>query len=171
MCMMPRGTPCECICAHCAHRWAACVSPSSRRTTVESNMKVIPGLWRHSTTCFFLLHFLLFSSCPLAGLGLFCTLTSLLSLSQRRQPLATFTRLCKTRVPCGRSAVLSSTSSIVLPQPSTSIISACDAWVPKHACECKLTFLSMTDAYIHTYIARIDPLLMRSAISKVYPAT
>ena len=118
MCMMPHAAPCECVCVHCTHRWAACVSPSSRRTTVESNMKVsIIFTWLVKTlhNVLFLLHFLLFSSCPLAGLGLFCTLTSLLSLSQCHQPLAAFsTRLCKTRVPCGGSAVLSSTSSIVM---------------------------------------------------------
>ena len=37
----------------------------------------IPGLWRLSTGCFLLLHFLLFSSFPLS---VYCTLTSLLSL-------------------------------------------------------------------------------------------
>ena len=79
--MMPHAVPCE---------W---VSP--RRTMVESNMKALSGLWRLSTMCFFLLHFIWFSSCPL---GFFCTLTSLLSLSQCCQPSAAFsTRLCKTR--------------------------------------------------------------------------
>ena len=59
MCMMPRAAPCECVCAHCAHRWAACVSPSSRRTTVELNMKVsIIYTWLVKT-----LHNVLFSFC------------------------------------------------------------------------------------------------------------
>ena len=47
-----------------------------------------------STTCFSILHFIYFSSCLL---GFFCTLTSLLSLSQCRQPSAPFsTQLRKT---------------------------------------------------------------------------
>ena len=54
----------------------------------------------------FIFNFLLFSSCPLS---FYCTLTSLLSLSQCRQPSAAFsTRLHKTRT-------LRRTSRVVLP--------------------------------------------------------
>ena len=75
---------------------------SSRRTTVECEHNLYLACEDSPQRAFFFLYFLLFSSCSLAGLGLFCTLTSLLSLSHRRQPLAAFsTRLGKTRVPCG----------------------------------------------------------------------
>ena len=90
--------------AHNASRRA--VRVSSRRTTVDSNMKVyiwfVKTLHNVYLACedspqhaFFLLHFILFSSCLL---DFFCTLTSLASLSQCRQPSAAFsTQLHKTR--------------------------------------------------------------------------
>ena len=85
------------------------ISRSSRTTTVESSMKSDHNLClacEDSTTCFLLLNFLLFSSCPLS---FYCTLISLLSLSQCRQPSAAFsTRLRKTRT-------LQRTSRVVLP--------------------------------------------------------
>ena len=100
--MMPHAAPCQCVCAH-AHVDGPCgagVTNSLVQTQeglLESNLKLsvfIPGLWRLSTTCFVLLHFLLFSSCRL---GFFCTLASSLSLSQCRQLSAAFsTRFHKT---------------------------------------------------------------------------
>ena len=125
MCMMPRAAPCKCVCAHCAHRWAACVSPSSRRTTVELNMKVsIIYTWLVKTLHNVLFSFalLLFSSCPL---GFFRTLTSLLSLSQCCQPSAAFSTK---HVLSGGQAPLFSAPSIVKKRrsclSSTAIVSA-----------------------------------------------
>ena len=82
-----------------------------QRTTVESNMKVsIIYTWLvktlHNVPSSFAISLVLY--CPL-GLGLFCTLTLLLSVSQCRQPSAAFsTRLHKTRT-------LRRTSRAVLP--------------------------------------------------------
>ena len=85
------------------------ISQSSRTTTVEANMKSEHNLYlacESSTTCFLLLHFLLFSSCPLS---FYCTLTLLLSLSQCCELSAAFsTQLRKIRM-------LRRTSRIVLP--------------------------------------------------------
>ena len=83
---------------HGAHEWVRL-----NRTWKES---FIPGLWRLSTACFLLLHFLLFSSWHLS---FYCTLTLLLSLSQCRKPSAAFsTRL-------GKMRTLRRTNRVVLP--------------------------------------------------------
>ena len=120
-----------------------------------------PGLWRLSTTCFFLLHFLSFSCL----LGLFCTLTLLLSLSQCHQQSPAFSTQ---HVRCGGLATLSSTSSIVKKRCSSLARHACprppssvhmtQEFLSVHmsANKCKLTFLSVTDTYVPTFIARID---------------
>ena len=123
------------------------ISRNSKTTTVESNMKSEHNLYLacedSSPRAFF---FCTFSSCPLS---FYCklTLSLLLSLSQYRQPLVVFsTRLHKTHT-------LQRTSHVVLLMASG--ILGCqwtwrDAWVPLRACECKLTFLSVTDTYVRT---------------------
>ena len=113
--IMPRTAPCQYalrmrIGRHVEQRCQKLVRAQERlRSTVESNMKSEHNLYlacEDSTTCFLLLNFLLFSSCPLS---FYCTLTSLLSLSQCRQPSAGFsTQLRKTRT-------LWRTSCVVLP--------------------------------------------------------
>ena len=85
------------------------ISQSSRTTTVESNMKSEHILYlacEDSTACFLLLHFFLFLSCPYS---IYCTLTSLLSLSQCRQPSAAFSTQLR------KIGTLWRTSCIVLP--------------------------------------------------------
>ena len=82
------------------------ISQSSRKTTVESNIKSEHNLHLacEDSPAFFYLHFLWFSSCPLS---FYCTLTSF--LSQCHQPSTVYsTRLCKTRT-------LRGTSRIILP--------------------------------------------------------
>ena len=89
------------------------ISQSSRMTAVESNMKSEHNLYlacEDTTTCFLLLHFLLFSSCPIS---FYCALTSLLSLSQCHQPLAAFSTRLRKYVRCGGQATLSYLSSMV----------------------------------------------------------
>ena len=84
------------------------MSERSRTTTVESSMKSEHNLYlacEDSTTCIFLLSFLLFSSCPLS---FYCTLALLLSLNAARPSAAFSTRFCKTHM-------LRRTSRIVLP--------------------------------------------------------
>ena len=101
MCMMPRAAPVR-MCAMCMQvghvEQMSEISKSSRTTTVESNMKSEHNLYlacEDSRVFFFCTFLLFFSSC---SLSFYCTLTSLLSLSQCRQPSAAFsTRLCKTR--------------------------------------------------------------------------
>ena len=104
---------------HAYNASCSAVRVSSRRTTVESNMKVyiwlVKTLHNMHLACeaslhnvLFLLHLIWFSFCLL---GFFCTLTSLLSLSQCHQPSAAFsTRFHKT---C--TCTLRRTSRTVLP--------------------------------------------------------
>ena len=150
------------------------ISQCSRMTVVESNMKsehnwLVKTPQRASFFCTFS-----FSSSPLS---FYCTLTSLLSLSQCHQPLAAFsTRLCK-YVRCGGPATLSYLSSMVKKpcppslgqawHPVSSCVSARDAYVPLHAHEHKLTFLSVRHVrtYIHcenrSLIQSLKPLLLQ----------
>ena len=71
--IMPHAVPCE---------WA------QKGLRLNRTRKCTSGLCRLSMMCFFLLHFIWFSSCLLGFF--FCTLTSLLSLSQCRQLSAVF---------------------------------------------------------------------------------
>ena len=132
---------------------------NSRTTTVESNMKVsIIYTWLVKTlhNMLFLLHFLLFSS---SFLGYFCTVTSLLSLSQCHQHwLCSALNSAKPVGHCGGPAALFFASSIVKKchsyLPSTSIVSACDAWVSERAHKCKWVQIDIRDCdrHIHTYV-------------------
>ena len=77
----------------------------------------IPGLWKLSTGCFLLSHFLLFSSCPLS---FYCTLINFIAFSfsmpqtvscaqysaPQNQYVAEDQPRCPTRPPLSRSAVL-----------------------------------------------------------------
>ena len=139
-------------------------------------------LVKTSQTCFLPLNFILFSSCPLSfylvschvwnivwETSFYCALTSLLSFSQRRQLSAAFSTDSAKHVHCGRPAALSYPSSIVKKRCSSlssiarlgiqyprESVHMTEAGVPLHACEHKLTFLSMTDTYISFLIQSLE---------------
>ena len=112
--MMPRATPCPCTLrmgiGHVELRCQKLVGAQERLRLNRAPKVSIIYTWlvkTLSTACFLLLHFLLFTSC---SLSFYCTLTSLLSLSQCCRPSAVFsTRLRKTR-----TCMLRRTSCVVL---------------------------------------------------------
>ena len=115
MSMMPHFA----LCRASVHR--ACYRPcgaemskisQSSKTTVESSMKSEHNLYlacEDSTTCIFLLSFLLFSSCPLS---FYCTLTLLLSLNAANHRLHSVLDSAK-HICCVGPTALSYPSSIV----------------------------------------------------------
>ena len=118
------------------------------------------------------LHFLLFSSCPLS---FYCTLTSSLSLSQCRQPSATFsTRLRKTRTledqpRCPTRPLLLSKRRITSPHnrtPRCSQVSAGGCWMT----HCFTIRVSQTwvKYCIHVYCALAPSLHRESTDSLIY---
>ena len=136
MCMMPHTAPCECVCAHCAHRWAACVSPSSKRTTVESNMKVsIIYTWLvktlHNVLFSFALSLVLFLPTCWSWLVLYIDFVAFsfsVSPTVGYVQHSTLQNMCTLRrISRAVLHVLHCHEVSSLPRPSTSIVSACDA--------------------------------------------
>ena len=141
---------------HCACRWGARSNCQKFYTAglVGAN-RTIPGLWRLSSTCFLLLNTLLFCSrsmvdwlicfffvrvayCPAALSTRFCTwLRQIRTL--RRPSCAVLPILRYQNTSSWRRRVLMHVVSDILPGR-----------------DLKLTFLSVTNMYVHTYIARID---------------
>ena len=146
--IMPHAVPCE---------WA------QKGLRLNRTRKCTSGLCRLSTMCFFLLHFIWFSSCLLGFFLYIDVITFSFSVSptvgcvQHSTPQNMYVvedqPCCPPRSPLSRSAVLP------CPRPPSSVHVMYE-FLSVHVSansEYKLTFLSMTDTYICTYIAKIDP--------------
>ena len=148
---------------------------------LNQTWKFIPGCEGSPQHAFFVCTFSCFSSCPSTVHWLRC----FLFLNAANRQLHSVLDSAK-RVPCRGPAALSYPFSIVkkrrsslssitrlgIQYPCVSVhVNVCDAaWVPLHAREHQLTFLSVTNMYVHTHVhwenrSLIQSLaLMRSAI-------
>ena len=151
---------CQCFCVHCACWWGTqCRYHKLCTVGLEGAQWAIPGLWRLSNMCFLLLSSVLFSSC---SLGFYSGLHDFFAFFFSESPAQfhTLWRPSHVVLPILHHQEMLPPPPPPLPQlhpPLTSSYNAriSDARVPER--ERKLTFLSLTDTYVHAHIPGMYP--------------